>query len=76
MEKLIFLNSSQDLRALFGKYDRNLRIIEKELDVQITPAEKGVTVNGRKENIQRTTELIDYLMTIVGEGREIKQHEP
>jgi len=75
MEKVIFLNSSQDLRALFGKYDQNLRIIEKAFDVQITPAEKGITVNGRKDSIHKTTELIDYLMTIVAEGREIKQHD-
>ncbi len=75
MEKIIYLNSSKDLRALFGKYDQNLRIIEQGLGVQITPAEKGVTVSGRKENIQRANELIDYLMSIMAEGREIKQHD-
>ena len=75
MEKLIYLNRSQDLRSLFGKYDQNLRIIEKELDVQVIPADKGLNLVGKKENIDKASELIDYLLSIIADGREVKQHD-
>jgi len=75
MERNVHLNDNKDIQSLFGKYDQNLKIIEKGLDVQIMRIDKGLKVTGKKEDTQRVVDLVDYLLSIIASGREIKTHD-
>lgn len=75
MHKLLYLNNNRDLQTLFGKYDQNLKLIEQELNVKIGSNEDGLKVTGKKEDIERVSELVNYLISLTDEGRDIKKQD-
>ncbi len=75
MEKILHLNNNKDLQVLFGKYDRHLKLIEKELSVKIVRNENGLKVAGKKDEVRKVSELVNYLVSIVTDGREVKARD-
>lgn len=72
MERTIHLDDIRDLQILIGKYDQNLKLIEKELKVAIVQHDLGLKVSGNRIQVDKTCELFDYLKGIVKSGSEIK----
>lgn len=60
---------------LFGKYDQNLLLIEKELNVKISHENQGISISGNREQVDKAVELFDYLMGIIDKGLEIKNRD-
>lgn len=75
MEKVLYFDNNKDLQVLFGRYDQNLKLIEQELGVKIVRNERGLKVIGKKEEIEKVSGLVDYLASIVAEGRDIKRRD-
>lgn len=75
MERNLHLGNNQDIQIIFGKYDENLRIIEKNLNVKISPTSDGVKITGKREYVDRACELFDYLKSLVDNGSEIKSRD-
>lgn len=75
MEKEIFLKSLQDEQILFGKYDQNLKLIEAEMRVTLFRTDSGLKVIGNQEDIDQVGEIVEYLLSIVADGREIKKRD-
>jgi len=75
MEKILHFDNNRDLQVLFGKYDQNLRLIEKELGAKIVRHENGLKVIGNKDVINKTSELFDYLLGLVSEGGGVKTRD-
>ncbi len=75
MEKDIYLNTMQDAQVLFGKYDQNLKLIESEMDVKMIRTDTGVKVVGNDDAVQQVGEMVEYLLSIVADGREIKKRD-
>jgi len=75
MEKEIFLNSMQDTQILFGKYDQNLKLIEAEMKVAVMRTDSGLKVIGEQPDVNKVGEVVEYLLSIVADGREIKKRD-
>lgn len=75
MEKTLALNKNQDLQLIFGKYDQNLKLIEKELGIQIFRVQEGLRVVGSEEKIERVSGLMDYLLGFVENGQDVKRYD-
>lgn len=75
MEKDIKFNTNQELQQLFGKYDQNLKILEKELGVQILRIQDGLRIIGSEPQIERTAGLLDYLLDFVKHGQDVKRYD-
>lgn len=75
MDRTIQFNDPQKLPALFGKYDTNLKLIEKELKVRIVHNEIGLKVTGDRPQVDRTCDLFDYLLGILDTGGDIKKRD-
>jgi len=73
MELRLDLDNNRDLQLLFGRYDQNLKIIEKELGVRIIRAENGIKISGLDPQVQKAVELFHYLMTFVEKGKDVKK---
>src|SRR4051812_22520747 len=73
MEFRLQFDNNRDLQLLFGRYDQNLKIIEKELGVRIIRSEDGIKIVGSDEQTKRVNELFHYLMTFVEKGRDVKK---
>ena len=73
MDFRLDLDNNRDLQLLFGRYDQNLKIIEKELGIRIIRAENGIKITGLDPQVQKTVELFHYLMTFVEKGKDVKK---
>ena len=75
MERTIRLDGNKNAQMLFGKFDQNLRLIEKELNLKISHQSDGLKIVGNKEEVSRACELFDYLSGMVNTGAEIKTRD-
>ena len=73
MEFRLQFDNNQHLQLLFGRYDQNLKLIEKELGVRILRSEDGIKIVGQEAQAQRASELFSYLMTFVERGKDVKK---
>jgi len=73
MDFRLHFDNNRDLQLLFGRYDQNLKIIEKELGVRIVRAEDGIKIIGSDPQVQKAGELFHYLMTFVEKGKDVKK---
>ncbi len=58
-----------------GKYDENLRLIEKELHIKIIQKSNGFKISGSRIQVDKTVELFDYLLDVIEKGSEIKTRD-
>ena len=75
MERTFLLDSNRDLQVLFGKYDENLKLIEKELGVRILRQNKGLKITGDRLFVDKAVDLLDYLLGIANNGTEVKSRD-
>jgi phosphate starvation-inducible PhoH-like protein len=75
MDRTIPLDDPQKLQILFGKYDSNLRLIEKELKVRVVHSGKGLKIIGQTPQVDKTCDLFDYLIGLIEKGGEIKPRD-
>ncbi len=75
MDRTFHLDNNQDIQVLFGKYDQNLALIEKELTVRISRQSDGIRISGNREQVDRACDLLDYLKGIIDNGGEVKARD-
>ena len=69
MDFRLDLNNNRDLQLLFGRYDQNLKIIEKELGVRIVRSEDGIKIIGNDPQVQKASELVPLFDDLCREGQ-------
>jgi len=75
MERTIHFSSNKDLQIIVGKYDQNLKLIEKELKIKIVQHDLGLKASGHRSQVDKACELFDYLKGIVDTGLEVKARD-
>lgn len=75
MERVIQLDDNKDLQTLFGKYDQNLKLIEKELNVRIYRQNGGLKIVGERGEVDKACDMFDYLLGIANNGWEVKKRD-
>ncbi|MDD5449939.1 MAG: PhoH family protein, partial [Candidatus Omnitrophica bacterium] len=65
MELRIKLQNEAEARALFGRHDENLDLIEKGFNLNIVARGEDLILNGEKEDIKRAARLFDELLTTI-----------
>ena len=75
MERTIQFKDPQKLPTLFGKYDGNLKLIEKELKVRVVRNEVGLRISGERPQVDKACDLFDYLLGILDTGGDIKTRD-
>ncbi len=73
METQLQYGNNRDLQQLFGRYDENLKIIEKELGIRINRSSDGIKITGSEAQAHKAQELFNYLMTFVEKGKDVKK---
>ena len=61
MEKIIKLETHEEVKALFGSRDENIKTIEKEFKVKITLRGEHLKISGSANNIKKASRLIEYI---------------
>ncbi|MBF0478795.1 MAG: PhoH family protein [Candidatus Omnitrophica bacterium] len=75
MERNLIFESNYDLQAIFGKYDKNLILIEKELNVKISRQNEGLKIIGDEKQVEKSCQFFEYLFGIVKSGVSIKTRD-
>lgn len=75
MEKVISIHSNDEARALFGKCDENLRLVESGLGVKIASRGERLTITGKKAEVEKSARLFEEMLSIVRGGGTIKRDE-
>ena len=70
-EKSIEISSIEQLSELFGSYDENIKILEKEYDVSITSHNETVKIIGDDADVELTLKAINALIMLIKKGESI-----
>lgn len=75
METAIAVYDSAEAKALFGRHDENMKLIEKGFGINTVYRDGNLIVSGNKESADKAVHLINELLaTIRGKG-VIRRHE-
>ena len=70
IEQSISLERMEDTASLFGPFDENIRLIERELHVQIVIREEELRISGEAEQVMYAEKTIQSLLALGARGGE------
>lgn len=62
-------------QILAGRFDENIKLVEKELGLDIIPRGNGFILRGEKENVDKAERLFNELATIVDKGAHLRKYD-
>lgn len=75
MQKIYKLRNTEEARALLGKHDENLKLIEQELKVEIFLKGENLTVEGREDMVTVAEKLFNELLEVIRSGQPLRHHD-
>ena len=73
IEQSISLERMEDTASLFGPFDENIRLIERELHVQIVIREEELRISGEAEQVMYAEKTIQSLLALGARGEAINE---
>jgi len=71
VERTLSVDTVEQLIALFGKFDENVRIIESETNVVINAREREISIIGTEEMADVAAEVMQRLLNMIRKHEEI-----
>ena len=59
--------------ALFGSFDENIKLIEREFCVRITCRDSELKINGEAESVSKAGRVIDSLLKLINKGELLSE---
>lgn len=75
MEKIIKLHNNREASMLFGKYDENLKLIEKELGISVVSRGDELTIKGPNDAIQKAARLFKEILSVIRKGGAVEKSD-
>lgn len=72
-EKLISVDRMETVLSLFGNYDENVNLIQKEYNVVILGRGDDIKITGDEENVFNASEAINSLIALINKGETITE---
>lgn len=72
-EKIISVDRMETVLNLFGNYDENVNIIQREYNVVILGRGDDIKITGDEENVYNAGEAVNALITLIGKGEHINE---
>lgn len=70
-ESSIKIDNINDAISLFGKFDENIKMIEKQFQVSILNRSDELKVTGRTESVDKALNVINKLLEMLNKGEEV-----
>ena len=64
-EQIINIDRMENAVALFGSFDGNIKLIEKEFNVRVTCRDSELKVEGDAENTSKACKVIESLLQFI-----------
>ena len=75
MERLIAADRVEDILSVFGSFDQNLHIIEREFNVRVTDRDAELKITGEPENVVEAEKAVHSLLTLAARGESIDEQK-
>lgn len=72
-ERLVSFASIDTMLAVFGSYDENIKIIEKELSVEIVSRDQNIKITGEPDAINVAAKAVEALFQMADAGEPITE---
>ncbi|MCM1226064.1 MAG: PhoH family protein [Clostridium sp.] len=72
-EKIISINDTEQMINLFGAYDENINVIQRQYDVVVISRGSDVKISGSEENVAKASETIESLLKITKTGERVTE---
>ena len=73
MERIVNAERVEDLIAIFGSFDENIRKIEENLNVQIVNRGTDLKVSGDEEMVDKAVRTLEGLLSLAAKGETIDE---
>ena len=73
MERIVNADRVDDLIAVFGSFDENIKRIEEALDVHIINRGTDMKVSGEEENVDKAVRTLEGLLALAAKGENIDE---
>lgn len=72
-ERTMAVDRMEQIINVFGSFDRNIHIIENELEVKVTDRESELHITGEAENVMYAEKAISGLLSLAARGESIDE---
>lgn len=72
-EQRINIDRMEQAVALFGSFDENIKLVEKEYHVSILGRGSEIKISGEPENVALAVRAIDGLLTLINRGEALSE---
>lgn len=73
IQQTVSLERMEEVASLFGSFDENIHLIERELQVQITMRDEALKVSGEAENVMHATKTLNGLLSLLSRGEPLNE---
>ena len=73
IEQTVSIERMEEAIAIFGSFDENIRLIEKELGVRVVGRDDQLKISGEAEAVMYGTKVIESLIGLSGRGEAINE---
>jgi phosphate starvation-inducible protein PhoH len=73
MEKVIRLHKDEEAKVLLGRYDENIKLIEREFTLQISARHENVVLKGKEANVILAEKLREEMLHVIRRGGYAKK---
>ena len=72
-EQTLNIERMEQAVSLFGSFDENIRMIEKEFSVSVVSRGSQLKVQGEIENVAKATRALNGLLTLINKGEALSE---
>ena len=73
VEKIINVDKTEHILSLFGNYDENINLIQRNYNVVILSRGGDIKITGSEENVYKASLVIEQLLKLVEKGDSISE---
>ncbi len=71
VEQLINIDRMEHMLALFGSFDENIRVLQKEFGVEILGRGSDIKITGELEAVSKASKAIESLLSLLNKGETL-----
>lgn len=72
-EQVVSIDRMEHAISLFGSFDQNIKLIEKEYDVTVVSRASDLKVTGEPENVAKAADAISALLSLINKGETLNE---
>ncbi len=73
IEQHVNMERMEEAAALFGSFDENIRLIERELGVSVMMRDEDLKITGEAENVLTATKTVKGLISLIARGEQLNE---